>query len=1109
MKEFAHNFLCYITTFALFSTSIVFSQASDGYEYVKNESFSPEAVGLSSGNNTVDHFTGKLTPNIPLYTFKGRELNLPISLNYTADGVRVEEIASYVGLGWNLNFGGRINTLVNGAKDNVNYNDAGAHERDLYLLQLSSTIEYFKMEYHEPKPQLNPGIYADLRVNENSDWIIHMPDGTRYFFEGIQETTQNYKGAFTTWTMDSSYVSSWLLTKVVSPNGLDVYTFTYENNLWRHPIPNYGEGYQIVNNQPVTPRSAYKVNQTFPTAIYHNREKIISFNYVSRLDLKFSDTDGTALKSINLHRYHGSEDDQTTLLDDPSIYRKFVFDYSYFGTVTSNDSYSYLERRLKLDELKVVAFNENNLSEVDGDKYQFFYNQPELVPPITSMAQDYLGLYNGMDNNNNLIDNVHNPTVHFKRKYDFLKSQYGILNKIIYPTKGFSEYIYEQNSLGGQYDYFYKDSENIEEDVDVVIMPCSSGQYCYMCSGTVGHTLEFTANTAMYQNNFNGYPNNNVTDGMRGITGASTTLLTVADGGFYFISTPNNGYGVYLIQSLADLSCNVGSENALCTNSIPYGSNPLLTCLIPLNSIIYNQQNLNPAGYMIGGVTHNPYGTTGYLNTEDSVFLPTGSYQVTLWQYTQQPYLAHIPITPATIRIYKKVTVEVPAHLVSNDLNGTLADGFRIKSITTYSGPTVFAEKREFKYSKGTLFHQLLNFQSGKLTSEGYAYNEAVFYESVSEKYADQSGINFNGHTQYLFSTIEDPVVWGSFGYPQMGLERYSFGMTVLNLRLETFHNNSLKQKKVFDKNGYQITEQRNHYGFGDYTAETYLWPGFTASGDVVGGYNVYEPAKFPVTLSNFSWTTTSKFPDANRGISKAVRYAFEEYADVFYLPVSKHVDYNSHTEDIFFQNETIYMGIGEHYVSRQTIVNFPNYNVGYTYLTGVSSPTLINTIIKNGDINTKVEYIYDDLKNLVTKIQHTPGTITPSSYQSFVYGYSNRCVVASITGVSYADLISWVPGIIDAIKADSEQPVTVNSYNALQSSLKDLRDWLRQNKPFATIVTSTYNPVYGITSVIDQKEQKTTYEYDVFGRQTITRLLDPVTNSLRIVSENTFNTRP
>lgn len=69
------------------------------------------------GMTPVSYATGVPSISIPLFTLQCGELILPISLNYHAEGIKVDTSASWVGLGWSLDAGGSIGVTVNGAQD--------------------------------------------------------------------------------------------------------------------------------------------------------------------------------------------------------------------------------------------------------------------------------------------------------------------------------------------------------------------------------------------------------------------------------------------------------------------------------------------------------------------------------------------------------------------------------------------------------------------------------------------------------------------------------------------------------------------------------------------------------------------------------------------------------------------------------------------------------------------------------------------------------------------------------------------------------------------------------------------------------------------------------
>lgn len=72
---------------------------------------------LNDGKADVDLYTGRLNYTIPLHVVKSRELEIPISVQYSTDGVKVDDLASDVGLGWQINAGGVVGRVMRGLPD--------------------------------------------------------------------------------------------------------------------------------------------------------------------------------------------------------------------------------------------------------------------------------------------------------------------------------------------------------------------------------------------------------------------------------------------------------------------------------------------------------------------------------------------------------------------------------------------------------------------------------------------------------------------------------------------------------------------------------------------------------------------------------------------------------------------------------------------------------------------------------------------------------------------------------------------------------------------------------------------------------------------------------
>jgi hypothetical protein len=93
---------------------------------------SPNAASLTNGGGMgVNMSTGTANISIPIYTAKSGNLQIPVSINYNAQGIKVNDMASSIGLGWALSAGGII------TKQNLRGPDCGLTNvgRDLFFSQ--------------------------------------------------------------------------------------------------------------------------------------------------------------------------------------------------------------------------------------------------------------------------------------------------------------------------------------------------------------------------------------------------------------------------------------------------------------------------------------------------------------------------------------------------------------------------------------------------------------------------------------------------------------------------------------------------------------------------------------------------------------------------------------------------------------------------------------------------------------------------------------------------------------------------------------------------------------------------------------------------------------
>jgi hypothetical protein len=79
---------------------------------------SPNAAGLDKLDQTpIELATGGTNISYSLYNIKTKSINVPIELRYHSGGIKVDEISSWVGLGWSLDVAGLISRTINGNPD--------------------------------------------------------------------------------------------------------------------------------------------------------------------------------------------------------------------------------------------------------------------------------------------------------------------------------------------------------------------------------------------------------------------------------------------------------------------------------------------------------------------------------------------------------------------------------------------------------------------------------------------------------------------------------------------------------------------------------------------------------------------------------------------------------------------------------------------------------------------------------------------------------------------------------------------------------------------------------------------------------------------------------
>ena len=496
----------------LYSLQPVFGQSNNvvNNPYSQVSIASPTAGSLGKyADIPVNYHTGVPQINIPIYTVKAGPISLPISLSYHASGLKVMEPASWVGAGWALNAGGVITRTVVGAPDEAGTNNAGTESNghfsnygfNNYLYDISGIQDWqaFANGWKDGEPDLyffNFGGYSgkfyfrddrtpvivpeqDIKIapifpnlgSSIQGFVITTPDGLQYSFgktTGINATELTNPVTSQNGSSTGTAISSWYLYKITSADGLFTINLNYvQENYGYFTIAMFpvdgnalgsdAYGYNLVKNVVTGVRLS---SITFPN------NGSVTFVAASGARTDLSDNTPTLTDATNSGT-NAAYALGAIQITDGTFCKQFKFSYGYFqdlssplngigiigpGYTLSTDKY-----RLRLDSVQEMSCD--NVTKVPSYKFNYF---TELVPRRLTFGQDHWGFYNGVSNNDVLIptytaygSNNYIKTVNgANREPAWPAMRGGALQKITYPTGGYSLFDFESNDVYVNYSHY-------------------------------------------------------------------------------------------------------------------------------------------------------------------------------------------------------------------------------------------------------------------------------------------------------------------------------------------------------------------------------------------------------------------------------------------------------------------------------------------------------------------------------------------------------------------------------------------------------------------------------------------------------------------------------
>ncbi|ANH80035.1 hypothetical protein A8C56_02710 [Niabella ginsenosidivorans] len=1070
----------------------------------------------------VDVSTGIPQNNVPLYTINTQKLTVPISLSYHAGGIKVDQRASVVGLGWTLNAGGVISQIVKDKSDIgmfSNHNeygfipDLGQNVLDSMLFSapfgqyyhvvnnngvsdslgiiVNDRLRNYDNEpdiYYIFAPELNGIISLDnskkfvsygldtlivikgpRRYEDNTQLILKSKFGTIYTFgKAISgnniyiDTTISSTSSNLIPRQTDSY--NWYLSSIISKDLSDTIRFEYlrmhdEDGLVTNVVQSQNSnliypGNTVVDfhNKDFTYVSKTVNGECFISKIIF-KDGHVDFNYISdRLDvyhkLRLSEVavynnDATLIQKIKLHNNSYFNRNGCCSLDLAGIYGAQNIDL----------------KSLKLDGLQI--FREPSQTPL---QYYFYYDTLNALPRVHSGSQDMWGYYNGKSGGVSqtfFVDNYNRPVIVGEDRTpdpNYMKA--GVLNRIVYPTGGYTTYEYEPNQ--------YLSTQT-------------------PLQGNLITTTKSLSTQAMSSNNCSGvfaqWPSQTI---------LRDTIKNLPQNPYYAnYSITFSGYNV------------IGNGPMYCTvdgtlyQYYPNASSKTITGQLTVynGSVVTFELNTNGAtGGGQGTPAQCPY---PYINVTLSY-----DYLTTQSNPTDHPLLA------GGLRVKRISSIANSSNEPSYEKlyeydNPQQANGTGVGILLTdpYSTNVYFSDYLGTRATNNyeDIITSAINILSNSTLELGENNGASVFYPKVTE-YNNSNGTP-KDKTEYYFMAIKPyrdnkPATYyryDAFYYPSW---------------LSTPRNTEKILFSYSNGNFDTISKTSNYYTLNykypiralkiltigpEWTIYNHYPQGQGTGGYFGANYNRYWAYLQYIPRGGYqlSATATSTYDNDSLKLTESVSYDYNKANDLIskkYVNSSgKNINTYIHYTGDLSLNVLSKKGILSTPVSIENTVNNQLVSGSFysfdTLSNIVKSYDFERTLVR--DVSTNIQYnvppdnykpvyqlLYGLNNNLNEKQKYN------DNREVYLWGYKSQYPVAKIIGSDYAT--------VSAVVTQAQIDAAVASDQNLRTLMNTLRTDSRTRN--ALVSSYTYKPLVGMTSETDPSGRTTYYEYDGFGRLSVVK---------------------
>lgn len=1068
-------FTLLLFTCSVFKNNFCYAQHSGRIPYGVPQV--PDVAALfKATERPIGAFTGTTPIEVPLYFIDAKQFSVPISIAYNNGGIKVEEVASNVGLGWSLTGTFVVSRAVRGiADDNIggflhnptkpssfpgtktavdivlkNQEDI---QPDIFYYSINGRSgKFFFNELGEVNQIEQSGV--SIRpifdgvvpaMNEKiKGWLIKDEMGNSYYFGINKSRTKSFVGenfSVITGTVgnypnyNTVHNAAWHIAEIRDLNGVLLYSYDY----------------QLTPNVELTTRSTAVltlqrggptlVQCVYPSQVDNPNIQVYNDDYVLKNICAGQDS-VHFYSSQRIDCYFKKLDSVRVFSRDNTLKKRFVFRYDYFDAGQS----SLPNHRTK--RLKLLSVSEKSVLSNDSICTKFEYNAMQL-PERFSNSIDYWGYHNGRSNSTSIPNGVYtyfgvtmNITDKADRRPSHSHCAAGTLTKINYPTGGSREFVYEghdakndslnqiwtPNPPGGTYQVLW-DSIKVPEFTPAIENPPLPPAFLKQFQLTSRSEFKFSLFGAPCAGSSYKVRIYKILSGVETLVqsflGATTGNLTLNE-------------GVYVFKFYFDNTCHfirILGEKGVPADEAPIPVGGLRVREIrdfdPVSNTYYTTK------YRYRKFTDTAM-TSGELISPVIVAAPNESNNpcsfLLLTAQSQYPLVAE----GGSYVVYPQVSTIEPGNGRRDQQYSFVADQ---TSDIEYRAP--FAPSSDFSWKRGRLIAEKKYNESGGLVAKNVnVYPTTEFYD--------------NDTWDYEFSLWADPTI------PAM--VKYQHGIVasgVYNTHQSaggTWHPCLVIHNDLMPCS-FTLKQYVNSSNF--YAPTMNIQTQYSSSGrvDTRIDYSYYSDLGKPILKQEKHYLSNGGIRTVN------YKYAFNNLVD-FAFPLIAEVKDSLKNRNVLQPLEIITKFHSGGDSSFITATKNEYAFVGHPILQ-ITSQKKYTTLTEYTAQNFST---YDNWGNILETFKNN------DVKETYLYGYKSQYPVAKIVGSNWSTVNSVV---------SQEQLNLVTDIANNDAAVRNLLNNLRTNPATknSLITTYTYLPLIGITSETDAKGKTMFFEYDGMGR--------------------------